>query len=302
MKRISIIITSLFILASCGKKENSFDASGSFETEETIISAQASGTIEQLNMEEGALLNAGQYVGYIDTTQLFLKKQQLMAQINAVMSQQPDIPEQLGALQSQLRAAEKEQQRFTRLVAQDAAPQKQLDDITAQVRMLRQQIEAQRSSLNITSRSLSEQATPLRVQIDQINDQIAKSKIINPVKGTVLVKYAEEHELTAAGKPLYKIADLSYLTIRAYITGDQLPLVRLNEQVTVFVDSTKDNYRQLHGIITWISDQSEFTPKTIQTKDERANLVYAIKIRVNNDGSLKDGMYAAIKFPDHERR
>jgi HlyD family secretion protein len=300
MKRISIIAAALFLLASCGKRENRFDASGSFETEETIISSQASGTIEQLNIEEGMNLNTGEYVGYIDTTELFLKKEQLLAQINAVLSQRPNIPEQLGALQSQLAAAEKEQQRFTRLVAQGAAPQKQLDDITAQVRTLRQQIEALRSSLNVASTSISEQATPLRVQIDQINEQISRAKIINPFNGTVLAKYANEHEVTVSGKPLYKLADLSYLILRAYITGDQLPYVRLNQRVAVFVDSSKDSYRQMPGTITWISDQSEFTPKTIQTKDERANLVYAIKIRVNNDGSLKDGMYAEVKFSEHE--
>jgi HlyD family secretion protein len=296
MKRISIIITAFLVLVSCGKKEDDFDASGSFETEETIISSQASGTIQQLQVEEGAQLSAGDYVGYVDTTQLFLKKKQLLAQIDAVLSQRPNISEQLGALQSQLTAAEKEQQRFTRLVAQDAAPQKQLDDITAQARTLRQQIEAQRSSLNIASRGISEQAAPLRVQIDQINDQISKSKIVNSVNGSVLVKYAKEHEVTAPGKPLYKIADISYLTLRAYITADQLSHLRLNQHVTVFVDSTKDSYRHLPGVVTWISDQSEFTPKTIQTKDERANLVYAIKIRVSNDGTLKDGMYAEVKF------
>jgi len=296
MKRISIIITAFLVLVSCGKKEDDFDASGSFETEETIISSQASGTIQQLQVEEGAQLSAGDYVGYVDTTQLFLKKKQLLAQIDAVLSQRPNISEQLGALQSQLKAAEKEQQRFTRLVAQDAAPQKQLDDITAQVRTLRQQIEAQRSSLNIASRGISEQAAPLRVQIDQINDHISKSKIVNSVNGSVLVKYAKEHEVTAPGKPLYKIADISYLTLRAYITADQLSHLRLNQRVTVFVDSTKDSYRHLPGVVTWISDQSEFTPKTIQTKDERANLVYAIKIRVSNDGTLKDGMYAEVKF------
>jgi len=296
MKRISTIITAFLVLVSCGKKEDDFDASGSFETEETIISSQASGIIQQLQVEEGAQLSAGDYVGYVDTTQLFLKKKQLLAQIDAVLSQRPNISEQLGALQSQLKAAEKEHQRFTRLVAQDAAPQKQLDDITAQVRTLRQQIEAQRSSLNIASRGISEQAAPLRVQIDQINDQISKSKIVNSVNGSVLVKYAKEHEVTAPGKPLYKIADISYLTLRAYITADQLSHLRLNQHVTVFVDSTKDSYRHLPGVVTWISDQSEFTPKTIQTKDERANLVYAIKIRVSNDGTLKDGMYAEVKF------
>jgi HlyD family secretion protein len=170
------------------------------------------------------------------------------------------------------------------------------------VRTLRQQIQAQRSSLSVASTSISEQATSLRVQIDQINEQISRSKIINPINGTVLTKYANEHEVTAPGKPLYKVADISHLILRAYITGDQLPHVRLNQRVAVFVDSTKDNYRQLPGTITWISDESEFTPKTIQTKDERANLVYAIKISVNNDGSLKDGMYAELKFSEHESR
>lgn len=296
MNKSFIIVITLLILTSCTSNKNNFDASGTFETEETIVSVEASGTILELNVQEGQVLEAGQFIGYVDTTQLFLRKKQLQAQIQSILSQKPDVSAQLGSVQAQLRAAEKEQQRFTRLVDQDAAPRKQLDDITAQVNVLKEQIEAQRSSLQISSESLTQQTFPLKVQIDQINDQLAKSKIINPVGGSVIATYVEEKEMATTGKPLYKIADLTYLTLRAYLTGDQLPLVRLNQQVTVLIDSTRKEYKKVPGTVTWISDQSEFTPKSIQTKDERANLVYAIKIRVKNDGTLKTGMYAEVKF------
>jgi len=294
-KTLFAAITIIF-LTSCGNNNRKFDASGTFETDETIVSTEATGTILEFNLREGEMLEAGQYVGLVDTTQLFLRKKQLEAQIVSILSQKPDISAQLGSLQAQLKAAEKEQQRFTRLVQQEAAPRKQLDDITAQVQVLREQIEAQLSSLSISSESITQQTIPLQVQIDQINDQLNKCRIMNPVKGTVIEKYVEEKEMTAVGKPLYRIADLSYLTLRAYITGNQLPQVKLNQQVTVLIDSTKNHYRELPGTITWISDRSEFTPKSIQTKDERANLVYAVKIRVKNDGTLKTGMYAEVKF------
>lgn len=292
----SIIIAAL-IFSACTSNKNQYDASGTFEAVETIISSEATGQIKQFTIEEGQELKKGEVAGYIDSTQLYLKKKQLEAQIAAVLSRRPDMAAQIASLQEQLKQAEREQQRITNLLKSDAATQKQLDDATAQVAIIKKQIGAQESSLGITSKSINEESAPLTVQIEQLNDQLAKCKIINEVNGTVLTKYAEANEMTITGKPLYKIADLSSITLRAYITGDQLPSIKLNQKVNVLVDANdKDAYTEHEGIIQWISDKAEFTPKTIQTKDERANLVYAVKIKVTNNGSLKIGMYGEVKF------
>lgn len=283
-------------LLACNNSKNNQDASGSFETEETIISSEASGTIKQFDIQEGQSLTAGQQIGYVDSIQLFLKKKQLEAQINSLLSKKPDISVQLAALQEQLKTAEKEHTRFSNLVKSGAATTKQLDDITAQVEILKKQIEAQKSTLSISSEGINKDVAPLQVQIEQLNDQLQKCKLINKVNGTVLTKYAEANEITSPGKPLYKIADLSSLILRAYITGTQLPLVKLNQKVKVLTDDGAGKFNETEGVITWINDKAEFTPKTIQTKDERANMVYAIKISVKNTGLLKIGMYAEVKF------
>jgi HlyD family secretion protein len=296
MKAVIGIAFVIFFVVSCKDQQNKFDASGSFEAEETIISAEASGTIKQFNIEEGQTLNAGQNIGYIDSMQLYLMKKQLHAQIKSTLSQKPNISVQLASLQAQLETAEKEQQRYSNLVKAEAAPQKQLDDVTAEVNILKKQIQAQQSSLGITSKSIIQQATPLQVQIEQVSDQLAKCRIVNPLNGIVLTKYAEQNERAAPGKPLYKIADLTWLLLRAYITGNQLSQIKLNQKVKVLVDDGNDKYKEYIGTIEWISNKAEFTPKTIQTKDERANLVYAVKIKVKNDGLLKSGMYAEVKF------
>lgn len=284
------------ILVACSGNKNSFDASGTFEAVETVISAEATGTIKELNLEEGQSLKAGTFVGYVDSLQLYLKKKQLDAQIGALLSKRPNVSVQLASLQSQLKTAEKEKARFTNLVKADAATQKQLDDINAQIDVIQSQIEAQRSSLDISRQGFNKDTNPLVAQVQQTNDQLAKCKIINPLNGTVLIKYAEANEMTSTGKPLYKIADLSTLTLRVYISGNQLPQVKLNQKVKVNTDDGKGGYKETEGAITWISDKAEFTPKTIQTKDERANMVYAIKVKVLNDGSYKIGMYGEIKF------
>lgn len=298
MNRKTILPLSIIILsmASCQRNEKKYDASGAFEAEETIISAESAGTIVKLEIEEGQALEAGQAIGYIDSIQLFLKKKQVEEQIKAVLSRRPDIPAQIAGLREQLKNAEKEQQRISNLVKADAIPQKQMDDVNAQIELLKKQLEAQQSVLGITSQSITNETSPLEVQIEQLNDQLSKCRIKNPLKGTVLTKYAEEKEVTAPGKPLYKIADLSSLILRAYITGSQLSDVALNREVAVLVDDGPENYREYKGIITWISSKAEFTPKTIQTKEERANLVYPVKIKVENDGPLKIGMYGEVKF------
>jgi HlyD family secretion protein len=291
----SIIIAALFMAACAGSKDP-YDASGTFEAVETIVSAEATGVIKAFAVEEGADLNENQVVGYIDSTQLYLKKKQLEAQVHAVLSKRPNVAAQIAVLQEQLKQAEREQQRLTNLLKADAATQKQLDDATAQVSIVKKQIAAQASSLGITSKSINEESSPLSIQIAQLNDQLSKCKIVNGTKGTVLTKYAEVNEMTANGKPLYKIADLSVITLRIYVTGDQLPSLKLNQNVTVLIDATEGKQKEYTGIIQWISNKAEFTPKTIQTKDERANLVYAVKVRVKNDGSMKIGMYGEVRF------
>jgi HlyD family secretion protein len=294
MKKIITIVT-LSLVACAGNKDN-YDASGTFEAVETIVSAQATGVIQQLGIEEGQDLKQNQVVGYIDSIQLYLRKKQLQAQINAVLSKRPNVSAQIAALQEQLKQAEHEKQRVANLLKADAATQKQLDDATAQVSIIKKQIEAQESTLGITSRSINEESSPLTIQIAQLSDQLEKCKIINEVNGTVLTKYAEVNEMAMSGKPLYKIADLSEVILRAYVTGDQLPSLKLNQQVTVLVDAGDEKQKSYVGVVQWISEKAEFTPKTIQTKDERANLVYATKIRVKNDGYIKIGMYGEVKF------
>jgi len=291
-----MIVTAASIVVACGNGSKDTDASGTFETEEVIVSSQATGLIERLDVEEGQTLIDGQDMGYVDTMQLHLKRKQLVAQIDAVLSRKPQIATQISALQEQLATAEREQQRVTKLVQAEAATTKQLDDARAQVAVLKKQIDAQYSTLGISSQSITQEAIPLRVQIEQLDDQIAKSRIVNRIPGTVLTKYAEAQEVTAVGKPLYRIGDLSTVTLRAYVTGNQFSSIRLNQNVRVLVDDGQGGYREYSGTISWISDKAEFTPKTIQTKDERANLVYAIKVRVKNDGKLKIGMYGEVRF------
>jgi len=290
----SLVIALSFL--QCKEEKNPFDASGTFEAVETIIPATGTGIIQSFALEEGQVLDSGYVVGYIDTTQLYLRKKQMEAQIQAVLSKQPNIASQLAAYQEQLKYAIHERGRIETLIKSDAATPKQLDDINSQIAVIEKQIEAVQTSLSITRSGLTEETVPVFTQIEQINDQIQKSKIINPVKGTVLTKYAEAFEMATPGKPLYKIADLDEITLRAYVTGDQLPGIKLNQNITVLVDNTSDGYNEYTGRISWISDKAEFTPKTIQTKDERANLVYAIKVMVKNDGFLKIGMYGEIKL------
>jgi|SRR4051812_15700953 len=292
----ALILVSMIVLTSCSDKKANFDASGTFEAEETIISSEVSGTIKQFDVEEGQTLNANQLIGFIDSTQLFLKKKQLQAQIRALLSKRPDVSTQLASLEEQQAATEKEQKRISNLVKADAATTKQLDDVNTQLEVIKKQIDAQKSMLGISSQGISNDAVPLQIQIEQTQDQLSKCRIINPVNGTVLGKYAETNEMTAPGKPLYKIADLHTMILRVYVTGNQLPTLKLNQEVKVLTDDGKGGFKEASGKITWINDKAEFTPKTIQTKDERANMVYAIKVNVINDGSYKIGMYGEIKF------
>lgn len=296
MKTRLIIGIIALALTSCGNNESEFDATGTFEGVETIVSAQANGVIKDFRVEEGQELKSGQVIGYIDTIQLVLKKKQLEAQVNAVLSKKPNISTETAALQEDLKQAKRERNRLENLVKADAATQKQLDDATTYVDVVRKKITAQQTSLNNSTSSLNDEALGLKAQIEQINDQLQKSKIINEVDGNVITKYAEVNEMASNGKALYKVADLRTITLRVYITGDQFSKVKIGQEVKVFVDADAENYKNYKGTVEWISSKAEFTPKTIQTKDERANLVYAVKIKVKNDGLLKIGMYGEIKL------
>ncbi len=296
MKNSWIIVVSLLVLSACSSGSEDADASGSFEAVEAVISSEATGTLLQFDINEGQAVQAGQVLGYVDSLQLHLKKQQLLAQMAGLLSQQPNISTQIAALQEQVSSATREKQRVTSLIKAEAATQKQLDDVTTQLELAQRQLLAVKSSLGNTSSSLYQQTTALQFQVEQLNDQLNKCRLVSPQNGTILSKYNEVNELALMGKPLYKIADLSKMTLKAYFTGNQLPILKLNQNVKVYIDGADGNKKEYTGRISWISDQAEFTPKTIQTKDERANQVYAVKVIVENDGQIKVGMYGEVQL------
>ena len=272
----------LFLLAACTGGAPKYDATGTFEATEVIVSAEASGKLLSFDIEEGTTLKDGQEVGIIDTVQLYLKKLQLEASVKSVEGQRPDILKQVAATQEQIVQARRERDRVSNLLRVGAANQKQLD--------------AQNSTLRNSDRSLTWQSSSVGIQVAQIEDQLRKCHITSPLTGTVLAQYAEAGELAAPGTPLFKVADMEQIYLRAYITSEQLAEIKLGQQVKVYADYGKDVRQEYPGVVTWISDTSEFTPKTILTKDERANLVYAVKIAVKNDGMLKIGMYGGCNF------
>lgn len=295
-KLITPILFLSMLLVACSNNSNKHDASGTFEAVETIISAEASGKILQLVVNEGDELKQGSRVGYIDSTQLYLQRLQLLQNKKAILSGSPDIKPQIEVLQKELDNARADKKRIENLVKGEVASQKQLDDINTKIAVIQSKIIATKSELETRTSSINEQSNTVQVQLAQINDQLRKCTIINPLNGTVLARYAEANEMIAVGKPLYKIADLSTLVLKVYITGNQFAALKLNQKVTVLVDKSANEYKEYEGVVEWISNKAEFTPKTIQTKDERANLVYAVKIRVKNDGLLKIGMYADVKL------
>ncbi len=305
-----IAALSVIILISCGRNQNKFDASGTFEADEVIVSASASGKILSLDIDEGSVVAKDSIVGLVDPTDLSLQKQQVQASIEALNQKTSDVTPQVKMLQDQLNVQQAqldnllhERTRIENLVKEDAATKKQLDDINFQIESAKkqmnvtmQQINVQRNNIATQNRGILSEGKPLQKKAEQLQELLNRTNITNPINGTVITKYAETGEITSNGKPLYKIADLSTLNLRAYVTGGQLPQIKLGQPVTVLIDSGENKYRKLQGAITWISDKAEFTPKTIQTKDERANLVYAMKIKVKNDGYLKLGMYGEVKF------
>ena len=296
VKNVLFYAIFLSLTAACGNGNVDYDASGTFESTEIIVSAEANGKIMRFNVEEGDLLKDGQEVGYIDTVQLYLKKMQLLTSVKSVQSRRSDIAKQIAATKEQIAKAEKEKKRNENLLKSNAATQKQVDDIDSQLAVLQKQLAAQISTLQNSNQSVTEESSAMEIQVAQVEDQLQKSHIISPINGTVLSKYAEAGELATQGKPLFKIADIENMYLRAYIIADQLTQMKLGQEVKVFADYGEDGKREYTGKVTWISDKAEFTPKTIQTRDERANLVYAVKIAVKNDGYLKIGMYGEVKI------
>lgn len=296
MKTISTI-TLLFILAACSGGKDKYDATGTFETTEVVVSAEASGKLLYMNVEEGMKLQVGQTVGMVDTVQLYLKKLQLEANARSVKGQRPDIRKQIAATQEQIKQAERERDRIKRLLDADAANRKQLDDAESMLQVLRKQLVAQNSTLQNSDQSLSWQSSSVDIQVAQVNDQLTKCRVCAPIEGTVLAQYAEAGEFVAPGTPLFRLGNMEQMYLRAYITSEQLADVRLGQKVKVVADYGGGQQREYEGSVTWIADTSEFTPKNILTKDERANLVYAVKVAVRNDGMLKIGMYGGIVLP-----
>lgn len=292
--RILLFFVVVSVAVSCGPSANDADATGNFEAEEVVVSAEANGKLLKLTLDEGTELKAGQVVGFVDTTQLYLRKKQLLYSVQAVMARQPDASSQLATIEKQLETAKFEKKRVESLLKDDAATRKQLDDLEAQVELLQKQYASMKTSLQITSRSLVGETLPLKAQLEQTEDQIKKSVITSPMDGLVLAKYAEENEMTATGKPIFKMANLQSLILRAYVAGNQLTSFKLGQTLQVRVDDNQGGYKTYDGVVAWVSDRAEFTPKTIQTKEERANLVYAIKVSVKNDGFLKIGMYGEV--------
>ena len=284
------------MLASCGNNEKEYDATGVFEATEVMVAAEQSGTLVRFDVNEGDSLVLGKEVGLVDTTQIWLKIQQAGATKAVYQSQKPDREAQIAATRQQLAKAKQEQQRYKELVADGAAPSKMLDDATNQVQVLQKQLDAQISSLNTNTNALNKQMEATDVQVDQLRDQLRKCHISTPIAGTVLEKYVEKGEFVATGKPLFKMADTKNMFIRAYVTSAQLKDIKVGQQAKVFADYGDGQKKEYEGTVSWISSKSEFTPKTILTDDERADLVYALKVAIKNDGYVKIGMYGEVKF------
>ena len=273
-----------------------YDASGVFETTEVTVSARGTGEIMRFDIEEGYQIEAGQAVGYIDTIQLHLKKEELLGNLMATDSRRYNVSRQIASLRQEIATQKRERLRYENLVREKAANQKQLDDINSGLAVLEKRLAAQVETLENSNRSVSGEVLMLEARIAQIEDQIAKCVITSPVRGTVLSKYAEQGELAAQGRSLFKVGDLSDMYLRVYITAPQLTTLKVGQQVKVYADEGEDGRREYMGTVSWISDKAEFTPKTIQTRDERANLVYAVKVAVKNDGYIKKGMYGEMKL------
>lgn len=289
MKKTSVLLLVAIGLISCSKNREKADGYGNFEAIEITVSSEANGKIKFLNVEEGATIEPQAQVGLVDTLQLYLSKQQLIASKNTVSSKSATVLSQKNVLMEQLKATQIENNRIRNMYAENAATKRQVDEIEGKIKVIQEQIKG----VGTQNAPIIGDLKSIDIQIEKINDQIQKSKIINPIKGTVLTKYAEPDEITAFGKPLYKIANISEMTLRIFVSEMQLPQLKIGQEVSVKIDGLKE-MKSYKGTISWIAAQAEFTPKIIQTKEERVNLVYAIKVKVKNDGSLKIGMPAEM--------
>ena len=293
MKNSLYLIVLLSIsLFSCSDSDNNSDAYGNFETIETLISAQASGELLKLNIEEGQQLKAGQNIGLIDTAVLSTKLKQLLSVKAEITANSKDVLSQIKVLDEQKNILLIEKKRVENLIADSAGTQKQMDDITGKIKVINRQIE----SVKVKNSAILSKFNQINAQIEEIQLRIDQCKIINPINGTVLQKYAEVHELAMPGKALYKIADLSNMELKVYVSGAQLPNIKIGQNAKVYIDKNADEKTELSGTVSWISATAEFTPKIIQTKEERVKLVYAVKLLVKNDGSLKIGMPGEVIF------
>ncbi len=296
MKKTLTIMCIAILLAACNSNKKEYDATGTFEATETTVSAEQSGTLLNFALEEGDDVEAGQEIGLIDTTQIWLKIRQATATKAVYQSQKPDLQKQIAVTRQQLAKAKTEQQRYRELVNDGAAPAKMLDDATSQVQVLQRQLDAQVSTLNTQLSTLNSQMSATDVQTSQLRDQLQKCHIKSPAAGTVLEKYVERGEFVSPGKPLFKMGEVKQMFLRAYVTSAQLQNIKIGQAVKVFADYGNGQKKEYGGTISWISSRSEFTPKTIVTDDERADLVYAVKIAVKNDGYIKIGMYGEVKW------
>jgi HlyD family secretion protein len=297
--KTSIILgigVTLLLLSACGNRKGDYDATGVFETTEVLVSAKGNGEIIAFDAREGQNVTPHLILGCIDTTQLYLKKEQLRANRKALTCRRTNIPVQIASLKEQIETQQREQKRFENLIKSGAATQKQLDDIHAQIKIGEKQLAAQIEALHNSNSSIAEESISLDMQIAQLDEQIKNSLICSPIEGMILKKYAERGETAAPGKVLFKVGDISNMYLRAYITASQLTLVQMGQQVTVYSDMGEKDRKEYPGTVTWIADKAEFTPKTIQTRDERANLVYAVKVAIKNDGFVKIGMYGEVKL------
>lgn len=295
MKQGLRFIAALLMLAGCSNKQD-FDATGTFEATEVTVSAETSGKVLTLDIEEGQTVKAGECLGIIDTMQLYLQRGQLVQQQQALLQGKPNAGKQVSSLRQQIEKQEREVARVERLLDGNVATQKNLDDAQTQLNVLRNQLDATLSTLNTSNASIDGNAAAMEWQIKQIDNSLSHSRISSPVDGTVLVKYVDQGEMAAAGMPIMKVADLENMYLRAYFTSDQLSKVKVGQKVTVIADFGGDEQYEYEGTVIWISEESEFTPKSIQTRNSRANLVYATKIAVKNDGKLKIGLYGEVKL------
>lgn len=294
MNNSIILIAFAFSLFACNGNHDISDAYGNFEATEITISSEAQGKLIDFKLEEGDILNNEQFVGLIDTTTLYLRKEQFVARKDIIRNRLLNIPSQINVLKERKKNLLREKVRLDNLKKDQAATQKQLDDINGEIKVLDKELEAQYERLKTSNSGISAEIRPIDLQIEEIEDQIRKSHVINPVKGTVLVKYAQVDEIVTFAKPLYKIANLEHLYLRVYVSQIQLDDIRIGQEVKVLIDKDDDTFHEYKGKITWISGKAEFTPKIVQTKEERVNLVYAIKVKVENDGKIKIGMPGEI--------